>query len=83
MKQVILLLAIHLLIYHQYQKDKKQSPAKNIADNKELAAKNNAAAKRAPASLLAVKSYKADNLSVKMLTIRRYDFAAYGMIRFK
>lgn len=28
MKQVILLLAIHLLIFHQYQKDKKESPTR-------------------------------------------------------
>ena len=78
MKQVILLLAIHLLIYHQYQKDKKE-----ITDNqKKLIAKDKFKNKEQPVPLSESK-LKKDSSNSSLLQTPSYEFQSYTFLRMR
>lgn len=76
MKQVILLLAIHLLIYHQYQKDKKEI----TGNQKKIMAKNKTQNKEQSISLSESKQKK-DSSNSSLLQTPSYEFQSYTFLR--
>ena len=78
MKQVILLLAIHLLIFHQYQKDKKES----TNNQKKLMAKNKIQNKKQPISLY-TSGQKKDSSNSSLLKTPSYEFQSYTFLRMR
>jgi hypothetical protein len=78
MKQFILLLAIHLLIFHQYQKDKKESSA----NQKKLIAKNKIQNKKPPIFIYTFGQEK-DSSNSSLLKAPSYEFQSYTFIRMR
>jgi hypothetical protein len=78
MKQVILLLAIHLLIFHQYQKDKKESSA----NQKKLMVKNKIQNKTQPIFIYTSGEEK-DSSNSNLLKAPSYEFQSYTFIRMR
>ncbi|WP_276504314.1 hypothetical protein [Terrimonas pollutisoli] len=78
MKQVILLLAIHLLIFHQYQKDKKESSG----NQDKLAIKDKIQNKKQPLSLYESRQKK-DSSNSSLLKTSSYEFQSYTFLRMR
>ncbi|MFC0771598.1 hypothetical protein [Terrimonas alba] len=78
MKQVILLLAIHLLIFHQYQKDKKESSG----NQNKLAIKDKIQNKKQPVSLYGFRQEK-DSANSHLLKTPSYEFQSYTFLRMR